>query len=356
MSAESLGAKLLGEVRVEGLDELLRTLRYNLAPQSARSYTGQSAVDKLLNAFTSQNPQAHKDPVLELVGSPCSGKKQLLYHLVARLLLPPSYENIVLRGRNTAVVLFDLGNNFSLIRLRDVLIGYVRSCILENPDPLPTDSMNNLVRISLDHLHIFRPQSSPSFLATLSELQSYILNIYSHISANRTVGAIVINHVDAFLWQDRLDDAEDQATETKRTGLLSSRFRDLVAHLRRLQVDFSCPVVATTLSMSSTTYSRIDGHPVPVLQSQLPSAWRAFVTARLICAREKTRKFRHGMSVEEAALEAGQRREVVENSGFSASLDWSESETWREDTRAKIKDTHEEGFTFKVTADGVYID
>ncbi|KAL8678426.1 MAG: hypothetical protein Q9224_007117, partial [Gallowayella concinna] len=254
----------------------------------------------------------------------------------------------------SAVILIDLGNTFSLLRLRDIMAGNVRSCMHERSEPLPPDAINNLVRTSLNHLHIFRPQSSPCLLATLSNIQSYILDVNSHISANRPVGAIVLCNVDAFFWQDRLDDAEEpppiEVNNGQKSGsLLSRRYRDLVAHLRRLQTDFSCPVFATTSALSSTTFSRIDGHMVPTLQSHLPSIWRSFVTARLILQRDSICKFPHGMSAEEAAGEAGQRRSAVENSAFTARLDWSDSDAWREDRRKMIKAIRGGDFTYRVS-------
>ncbi|KAL8780266.1 MAG: hypothetical protein Q9213_006542 [Squamulea squamosa] len=361
MSAEALGANLLQEVKVEGLDELLRSLRYIQEQQKPQTYTSQPVIDRLLNAFAParNRPDAvhqRQEPVLELVGSsPCSGRTQLLYLMISRLLLPPAYENLSLAGRNTAVILFDLGNNFSILRLRDVITQQFRSCKFDRAE-LHEKAFTQLVHKTLDHLHVFRPQSSSSLLITLSSLRSYILDVRSHISANRAVGAIILNHVDTFLWQDRLDDAEAQTIDTKKLGLLSSRFRDLVAHVRRLQVDFSCLVVATTSALSSTTHTCIDGHPVPVLQSHLPSVWRSFVTVRLICEREQICKFPLGMSAEEAAVEAEQRREAVDNSGFTASLDWSESEAWWKDTKTTIRAMRGGGLTFTVTAQGVCID
>ncbi|KAL8795903.1 MAG: hypothetical protein Q9182_007465 [Xanthomendoza sp. 2 TL-2023] len=370
MSVEILGANLLREVKVEGLDEVLRTLRMNHGAQRSNVYTSQTSIDQLLNAFASSRTssmsldqpnavQHHPNPVLEFVGaSPCSGKKQIISHLIARLILPQLYEGCRLGGRESAVILIDSNNSFSILRLRDIMLDNVRLYFHKRSQSLPADVINNLVRSSLDHLHIFRPQSSPSLLATLSNVQSYILDMTSHTSANRTVGAIFLNDLDAFLWQDRLEDAEEQPIEVKgqRSGLLSSRFRDLVALLRRLQTDFSCPVFATTSALSSTTFSRIDGHMVPALQSHLPSVWRSFVTARLILQRESICKFHHGMSAEEAVREAGQRRSAVENSMFTARLDWSDSEAWSEDTRRKIKGIHGGDFTFRVSGNLVEID
>lgn len=279
--------------------------------------------------------------MLELVGtSPCSGKKQLLYYLITQLLLPLEHGNINLQGRGYAVVLLDVGNTFSLLRLKRVMMGYVYSCVGNASRPLSIEDINALVRASFEHLHVFRPQSLLSLLATLSHLQSYLFDTSSHVSANRALGAIVVNDADAFLWQARLEDAEDEismSNSAQKPGLLTNRFRELVAQLRRLQSIFSCLVITTSSALSSLTYVRIDGLHVPILQSHMPSAWKAFVTARFVVQRETVRKFQYGMSVEEAAREAQQRQEAVEKSAFSARLDWSESEAWREDTRNAIK-------------------
>lgn len=401
MSAADLGARLLQEVKVEGLDEVcirgsiesgtktdrtkfLQTLRSGYETQRPRAeskYTGQATIDGILNAFIRPEPyyphsiftlatatvatsdqhrvgRSNQAPALELVGAfPCSGKKQLLYYLVAQLLLPLEHENVVLRGRGSAVVLLDLGNTFSLLRLKHVMIGYVCSCIDDRSGPLSIENIGALMRASFEHLHVFRPQSSLSLLGTLSNLQSYLFDTSSHVSANRALGAIVVNDVDAFLWQARLEDAEDEILANNaapKSGSLTSQFRELVAQLRQLQSIFSCLVIATSSALSSLTYSRVDGLHVPILQSHMPAAWKAFVTARLIVKRGTVQKFQYGMSVEEAAKEAQQRQEAVEKSAFSARLDWSESEAWREDTRNTIKAMGvNTDLIFKVAADSV---
>lgn len=234
---------------------------------------------------------------------------------------------------------------------------HVQSCLDENAESFSAGATTSLIRSSLEHLHVFRPQTSLSILATLSSLQSYLFDTASHVSANRLVGSIILHNVDAFLWQDRLEDAESQihdANGPQMMGLLSSRFRDLVAHVRRLQADFSCLIIATSSALSTTTHTRIDGQVVPVLRSHLPNVWRNFVTVRLIVHRDPVRKFPLGISAEEAVTEAGQRRAAVEKSTFSARLDWSESDVWKEETRGIIKaiDGLRE-FVFRVTASGV---
>lgn len=237
------------------------------------------------------------------------------------------------------------------------MMSYVQSSVGARSETTCMETIDPLVRSSLEHLHVFRPQSSLSLLATLSSLQSYILDTISHVSANRQVGSIILHDLDAFLWQDRLEDAEDETQDGKtprNTTLLSSRFRDMVAHLRRLQADFCCLVAATSSALSTVTYTRIDGRMVPTLRSHLPNVWKSIVTVRLIVQRDSVRKYPLGVSAEEAAREAGQRREAVEQSGFSARLDWSQSDNWREETRNTIRALGEGWeFPFKVTASGV---
>lgn len=313
-----------------------------------------------LNSPTSQQNifSSPQTPVLELVGaSPCSGKTQLLYHLIGLSLLPSEHDSVNFGGRNSAVILFDLGSNISALRLQSIMIDHVQSCVGKSPEPPSIQTVINLVQSSMEHLHIFRPQSSLSLLATLSNLESYIFNTASHFSANRQVSLIILYNVDAFLWQDRLEDVEDPADAgqiSQKSTLLSGRFRNLVAQLGRLHAKLGCLIVATSSALSTMAYVRTDGLVVPTLRSHLPNAWRSFVTLRLLIQRDSVRKFPLGVSAEEAAREAGQRREVVERCSFSARLDWSESDDWKEETRNAVKALANGGeFSFKVTATGV---
>lgn len=279
--------------------------------------------------------------------------------MIGLLLLPAKYGDVILEGKDSAVVVFDLGNNLSMLRLQKIMANHVQSCSGNSSEPLSMAMVNSIVRCSLEHLHVVRPQTSISLLATLTNLHLHLFNTASHVSANRSVGSIILHRVDAFLWQDRLEVAEDQASDTRsvqKTSLLSSRFYDLVAYLRRLQTDLSCLIIATSSALSTTAYTRVDGQMVPVLRSHLPNVWRNFVTVRLIVQRNTVRKFPLGVSVEEAVAEAGQRREAVDNSVFSARLNWSESDNWREETRAALRAIEGVGeISFRITASGVVV-
>ncbi|KAL8946530.1 MAG: hypothetical protein Q9222_007090, partial [Ikaeria aurantiellina] len=282
MSAEELGSNLLREVKIEGLNDVLRIIRYAQEAQQPRIYTGNRQIDQLLDAFippSTTSPaleqhgtfETHHPPVLELTGAtPCSGKKQLLYHLVACLLLPATYEYIPLSGLNSAVVLYDLSHNFSLLRLRDNLANRIHSCTPSTSNPFSNEATTSLIHDSLTHLHVFRPPSTLSLIATLSKTQSYLYTTTAHLSANRPLGALILNGLDAFLHQDRLEAAttietlEPQHQQQPSSGdLLIARYRTITSHLLTLQRTFpSCPIIATTRSLSHLKNTRISNNLV----------------------------------------------------------------------------------------------
>ena len=284
------------------------------------------------------------------------GKTQLLCHIISLQLLPSVHLDIGLQGKGSAVLLLDLDSRFSVLRLRDIMQGHVRSCF-NHCESLNLD-IRSLVYDSFQHLHIFRPQSSASLLATLASLEGYLFSITSHFSANRPVGAIVLYNLNAFLWQDRLDEAEDPARDPSSphqgSGVLSQRWKHIVASLRGLQCTFSCPIMTTSSALSSLVPTSSTGYPSPSLRPHLPGVWRSFVSTKLIVKRDSVRKFALGVSVEEAARKAEQRREAVEKSGFSACVDWAGSENWREEFRKAVRKLPGCGeVCFRVTADRV---
>ena len=67
-------------------------------------------------------------------------------------------------------------------------------------------------------------------------------------------------------------------------------------------------------------------------------------------------KFGPGMSAEECLKEAPLRWEAVEKSGFSAWVNWWESEGWRDEVREGVRRLPRGGsFSFRVTQAGVHV-
>lgn len=293
---------------------------------------------------------------IEITGlSACSGKTQLLYYLVANAVLPAELEGTPLGEKEQTVVVVDLSGSFSILRLRDIM-----TTIIAQRSSFSDDQTTALIiRDSLMHLHVFRPQSTSSLLATLASLSDYLLEQPSkHHSSNRVLGMLAIKDLSSFLWQDRLnaEDAADPAVADMNmagNAILVQRYRDLVAHLRRIYDLFSCTIVATNWGLSPTT--SMMGQPA--LRPHLPAVWNNFCTVKIVVERDGVSKFSPGMSVEEAKAESDQRWEAVEQNGFSAWVNWWGSEDWRDEVKEAVKRLGRgRRFTFKVTSGGCFFE
>ena len=298
--------------------------------------------------------------MVEIAGATaCSGKTQLLYHLVSLSLLPPKIHDVALGGKSHAVVLFDLSSRFSVLRLNDLMYSHVSSNYSTSAGALPDQEISSLILDSLIHLHIFRPQSSSSLLAALGSLSAYLLaQPPNHLSANRPLGLLAINELSAFLWQDRLDGDEDasfsmtNAGERANSGVFLYRYRAVVSSLRHIQQSFSCTIVATNWGLAPV--SSMTGQPA--LRPHLPSVWNNFCTVKLVVERDRISKFGPGMSVEEARREGSQRWEAVEKSGFSVWINWACSDGWREEVREGVRGLERGGgYSFRVNRNGLLI-
>lgn len=402
MSVEGLGTDLLGEVRVEGLDEVRRNPQPLLqltsrswinTPQLLRSLQevdakpesplGFAPLDRLLSLFQNPPPtrqQQHYQtqwsvqqegpipparekplPVIEITdAAACSGKTQLLYLLVSLSLLPAKHKDVCINGKGNAVVLLDLSGKFSVLRLHHVMRKHISAICSSSSVSLPEQEILSLVSDSFTHLHIFHPQSSSSLLATLASLPSFLLSSPStHLSTNRRLGLLAINDLSAFLWQDRLDANGEAAlpasnhAEKANSTLFLERYRNFISSLRHIQHLFSCTIVATNWGLAPV--SSVAGHSA--LRPHLPSLWNNFCTLKVVVEREIVSKFAPGLSAEEAKMEAVQRWEAVKKSGFSGWINWWGIERWREEVREGIRGLKVGGrFSFNVTGDGIIVD
>lgn len=304
-----------------------------------------------------------RPPVIEMTGvSACSGKTQLLYHIIAINLLPHLHDDITLRGKEQAVALFDLSGRLSMSRLSDVMRGYIERRTSISRTALNEKETTLLIHTSLTHLHVFRPQSTQSLVATLSALPAYLLSRpSSHFSANRPLGLLAISDISAFYQQDRLESEEGQANTPNGPNaaattitLLQSRYKSLTAILQDAQILFSAPVVVTNSALSSFS-SNVVGQPS--LRLHLPAVWNSFCTLQLGIERDRVTKFGPGMSVEEASGEKAQRWEAVTRSGFSGWVNWWGSGGWREEVKEDLRRMEAGGsFKFRVGEEGVVVD
>lgn len=311
-----------------------------------------------------------KQPVVEITSSSsAAGKTQLLYYLTAVAVLPSTYHGRYLGGRDAAVVFIDADNRFDAHRLRDITAGIVRRKMKEplplqvqgisadtddekeggrldastENDDIDSRDMDNLIYTALQHVHVFRPQSSSSLLVTLQHLDAYLLDVSRHRSATRPLHAIFLDSASAFFWQDRLRDEVarteeigrpvteiDRDREEGRSFHIGVLYRKLVVELRRLQAIFDCAVVYTTWGLSRTRNSSEYGPTSSYsgFRPHLPAPWGTFPSLRLVVQREPIRLFPPGTNLQEAEQDAPLRHEVVTRGKFWAWVDSWGREEW----------------------------
>ncbi|MCJ1468013.1 hypothetical protein MMC07_006639 [Pseudocyphellaria aurata] len=352
MSAETLGGNLLRGVKEEGFDELLESL--STLERSVPPPTGLEPIDHLLQVF--QNPhrepkfpsvdhrhqekiQASTPPVLEFTSAAaCSGKTQLLYQIITLALLPAYHGTIPLHGKTSVVILLDLSSKLSILRLRDVMTAHIITCSTTAMFPIPPpEEMKSLIYASLLHLHIFRPQSSASYLSTLASLPSYFLSKpFTHVSAHRPISSIILADLSAFYWQDRLHAAESSANVAAHVTN-DDHQRALVSAIRALQATFSrCPVIASTSSLSTPSALSYAGNH-RALRPHMPAVWASFVTVQIVIERVAVPKFAPDISAEEASAERTMRQDVVVKGQRRGWVNWWGEGRWREEVREGVR-------------------
>ena len=310
-------------------------------------------------------------PVVELssFGSG-AGKSQLLCYIVATAILPERYNEVQLRGQNAAVVYIDTDGRFDANRLRTVARGIVQQRLDAAGTYLNAETVESLLHASLKHVHVIRPQSSLSLLATLQRLDAYLLDLKSHFSSSRRLHSVVVDSATAFIWQDRLRDDIARIEEIgrpyadvehersqKKSFQLGLLYAELTEELKRLQRKFGCSVIFTCLSWGSKKTTTTDSETInigsyslgagirsegPSLRSPLPSPWGIFPHLRLIVQRDVV------------FLPTSRRAEgvgLMRGSKFSARVNGWDSEGWPSGVVEALK--RRDAFSFHADGAGV---
>lgn len=344
---------------------------------------------RLSNVFFSDSAYRSKKPcpVVEISSSvSAAGKTQLLYYLTASMILPRSYENIPLGGQEAAVIWIDTDDRFDADRLRVVARGIVHQARQTlDPDALNEDAggscseeLEAMLASSLQHVHVFRPQSSSAVLATLCSLDSYLYDVSRHNSASRPLQMLSIDSATTFYWQDRLRDeiartedigrprAEvDAEREQKQSFYLSDLYTELVKELKRLQSRFGCAVVYTTTVTTGRSPFNSNSEPggpygsvpsrIPSLKHALPAPWGTFPILRLVVHRDSVRPFPPAVSAHDAQKNASMRQDIVSQGKFSAWVNAWDREEWPRRVADGVDWYNGGSFSFYVQETGVKI-
>ncbi|EGD95859.1 hypothetical protein TMEN_6949 [Trichophyton mentagrophytes] len=375
MATRALGKRLREETQEDTLEGILRDVRRKRGqhPQGHIETTpvGVRVIDDMLRIFHRPPhprpgvPDRHK--VLEIAGprrglGRSSGKSSLLYYIAAVGILPASFKGVRIGGQNGAVVFLDSQNHFNAARLRDVALHYAReklhgqkqkqrSAGLPPRKRLREDEaeLRKMVTDCLQHVHVFKPSSSESVVATLRSLEEYLLDVTRHRSAPRKLHSIMLDSTSSFYFKDKRQALIDSLptelpkfpwTEPPPLYQIVHSAKHIVWCLRQLQDRFACTVIYTV-----TGRRRADlhvpkpsgfGYPVELLYPRpkimsfmphLPHAWRSYSTMRLVVRRDAVRKF-SSRSIKDALRLGRQRRLVVAQGKFSAWIDPYGKEDW----------------------------
>jgi hypothetical protein len=324
--------------------------------------------------------KAQQIPVMEISSSlSASGKSQLLYYLTALAILPRQYGDIQICGHEAAVAFIDTDDRFDADRLRTVARGVVlqrRAQLGPNVDTQLEDTqvhdLETLLVSSLQHVHVFRPQSSSALLATIRTLDSYLFDLSRHRSASRPLHMVAIDSATAFLWQDRLRDEVarteeigrpradiERDREQKQSFHLTDLYNEVVTELKHLQSQFQCAIVYTTTASGGRASG--PGHydqpqaRVPSLRPALPPPWGTFPSLRLIVHRSSVRSFPPSMAAHVAIKDAPSRQSVVQQGKISAWVNpWGRDE-WPRRIVEAIEANNGGSFSFYVRESGVEI-
>ncbi len=235
-------------------------------------------------------------------------------------------------------------------------------------NPSSDGGLDAMLTAALHHVHVFRPQSSASLLATVEGLPNYLFSSTAHISQNRCLQALLLDSASAFFWQDRMADDQPEESATADGGkqhperkTFVQTWQLLVRALRSVQATFHCTIVATNWGLFSTAPQQQQQYTSqvinPSIRPHLPAVWTSFCTLRIVVQRDKVKQFASGMTLSEAAMENDRRLEAVQQAGFSGWIDEWESEGWSAEIRDRLRAVKGRGsFWFWVRDEGVGIE
>ncbi|MCJ1482154.1 hypothetical protein MMC06_002316 [Schaereria dolodes] len=208
----------------------------------------------------------------------------------------------------------------------------------------------------LQHLHIFRPQSSGALIATLESVPTYLFDQDRHYSSTKHLQVVVLDSLSAFLWQDRIDEdrkrldiASTIATTYQTDSTFLQKYHHLVERLTHIQRTFDCAILTSSWSLSSVARTA-DG---PSVRPHLPAIWNNFCAVQIVVERDIIAKFELSISAEEALREGPQRLKAVQENRFKARLNHWGVDGWSDEILQKMRGLGKDReFSFQTVQNG----
>jgi hypothetical protein len=285
-----------------------------------------------LEEITSKINLRSASTLIELTASDsCSGKTALLYFIVAIAVLPTEFNGWSLGGKNGVAVVLDTDNSFDTLILQDTMQQLVTKAIEQQITELETEdhdmeiespseesintnltcaNIENIITASLSQVHIFRPETFQSLLATLDNLPQYLRSL----TINKAVQSIILDSASAFYWSLRADQearkiqALDPQISSTTHAQATPSYLALVQKLRSLSETFECPVIATTWDLGPSSQP---------LTSRLNPTLPVTPNIRLEVYRSPVRRFPEDISVEAAQGQRSMRDDAIGRHEFS---------------------------------------
>lgn len=290
--------------------------------------------------------------VLELRNDESSqGETNLQLYLAAFSVLERGYG-----GKEAAVVWIDNALRFSAARFSHIL-----QCHLATQAPcLSFQNRESLSHAALQHVHVFRPQSSVQFIKTLKDIPNYLLDCNNHVSGNRPLGLLVIDTATAFHWQDRLDavtaELKRNTTETQSGGssTTDSRTGEVIACLKAIQQSFSCIILFTTIPTAKANYNPSESTQIQSNRNYTVTRLSSFASLAFVISRLPVPPFDSSMDLWECNRDQPNRLAAVSQDRFNACVDSSVGGVWgAEQNPAVASLPMKAAFSYRVSAEGI---
>lgn len=160
--------------------------------------TGIDLFERLNNRSNVLNllPQLFKDPqqfnskMIQIQGTSEAGKKIFIFNIILQLILPVSYKNIALNGKNMTVLLINCNNNLGLIEFTKYMEQTIGKFITE------VDEIKHFVELCLSKIIIINSFSPHHFKLVMN-------NLGNVVGKNINTVAVVIDSLSSFYWIEK---------------------------------------------------------------------------------------------------------------------------------------------------------
>ncbi|XP_022190168.1 DNA repair protein XRCC2 [Nilaparvata lugens] len=188
--------------------------------------------------------------VVEISGDPASGKTHLLTSLIATCILPSNYEGFCIGGLQAGVIFLNTDLHFQIFKLVTILDYRLKHCRNADGSCLNPSQIENIIKSSLENLHIYDCANTFVLRITIHSLQQTI-------ASNPKISLIVLDSVSANYWQDVHQGG------TRKIDLYTDK---ILKFLQKIVTDFNLSIIYTRptyfKSMSSKVNRNVSQHPL----------------------------------------------------------------------------------------------